>query len=82
MNKQLNRIALNAWRVRSEKKRWIMNQEIAVVTGGCSGIGERIVKGLVNQGVRVAVLDIHQLPLGLQGCRLYHSHSMTCRTDL
>jgi all-trans-retinol dehydrogenase (NAD+) len=70
VNRQLNSIALNAWRLRSEKKRWQFNQEIAVITGGCSGIGEMIVKGLVKKGVTVVILDIQQLPASLQGCTL------------
>jgi all-trans-retinol dehydrogenase (NAD+) len=36
------------------------------VTGGCSGIGELLVKKLVKKGVKVAVLDIQQLPPSLQ----------------
>lgn len=67
VNKRLNQLALNSWRVKSEKKRWKWNEEIAVVTGGCSGIGELVVKRLINRGVKVAVLDIQQLPHGLQG---------------
>ncbi|KAF2205405.1 NAD(P)-binding protein [Delitschia confertaspora ATCC 74209] len=66
-NTKLNEIALNAWRIKSEKKRWEWNREIAVVTGGCSGIGELVVKGLVRKGVRVAILDIQMLPASLQG---------------
>ncbi|KAF2789592.1 dehydrogenase/reductase SDR family member 8 precursor [Melanomma pulvis-pyrius CBS 109.77] len=67
INKQLNKLALNSWRVKSEKSRWNWSQEIAVVTGGCSGIGELVVKRLARKGVKVAVLDIQQLPVGLQG---------------
>jgi hypothetical protein len=67
-NRQFNKIALNAWRLKSEKKNWNLNQEVAVVTGGCSGIGELIVKGLFKKGVKVAVLDIQSLPKSLQGC--------------
>ncbi|KAF2471295.1 dehydrogenase/reductase SDR family member 8 precursor [Lindgomyces ingoldianus] len=66
-NKQLNKIALNAWRLRGQKKKWDWNKEIAVVTGGCSGIGLLVVKGLVRKNVKVAVLDIQQLPVALQG---------------
>ncbi|KAF2180260.1 dehydrogenase/reductase SDR family member 8 precursor [Zopfia rhizophila CBS 207.26] len=66
VNKQLNKLALNSWRIRSEKKKWEWNKEVAVVTGGCSGIGELVVKGLNKKGVRVAVLDIQQLPPSLQ----------------
>jgi hypothetical protein len=73
VNRQFNKIALNAWRLKSEKKRWNLNQEIAVVTGGCSGIGELIVKGLFKKGVKVAVLDIQPLPASLQGCPSLHT---------
>ncbi|PSN68364.1 NAD(P)-binding protein [Corynespora cassiicola Philippines] len=66
-NQQLNKIALNAWRLKSERHKWNWHQEVAVVTGGCSGIGEAVVKRLNNKGVRVAVLDIQQLPASLQG---------------
>jgi all-trans-retinol dehydrogenase (NAD+) len=67
INKQLNHIALNAGRLRSEKARWNWSREIAVITGGCSGIGELVVKRLVNSGIKVAILDIQQLPPSLQG---------------
>jgi NAD(P)-dependent dehydrogenase (short-subunit alcohol dehydrogenase family) len=67
VNAKLNDVALNAWRLKSEKTKWQWNKEIAVVTGGCSGIGLLIVKGLVKKGVRVAILDIQQLPATLQG---------------
>lgn len=67
LNKQLNHVALNAGRLRSEKARWIWSQEVAVITGGCSGIGELVVKRLVDKGIQVAVLDIQQLPKSLQG---------------
>jgi all-trans-retinol dehydrogenase (NAD+) len=67
VNTQLNRLALNSWRLKSEKARWKWDEEIAVVTGGCSGIGELVVKKLVRRGVKVAVLDIQHLPASLQG---------------
>ncbi|KAF2826515.1 dehydrogenase/reductase SDR family member 8 precursor [Ophiobolus disseminans] len=67
LNRQLNNAALNAGRWTSESKRWDWGREVAVVTGGCSGIGELMVKRLVGRGVRVAVLDIQALPPSLQG---------------
>ncbi|OCL08753.1 NAD(P)-binding protein [Glonium stellatum] len=66
VNRVLNTAALNAWRWGSEKKRWDWKKEVAVVTGGCSGIGEAIVKGLMKKGIKVAVIDIQPLPDGLQ----------------
>jgi len=67
-NAKFNEIALNAWRLKSEKKRWEWNKEVAVVTGGCSGIGLLVVKGLAKKGIRIAILDIQALPATLQGC--------------
>jgi hypothetical protein len=68
-NRKLNEVALNAWRWKSEKRRWIMNQELAVITGGCSGIGELIVKGLWKKGVKIVVLDIQERPASLRGSK-------------
>lgn len=69
VNRQLNDISLNngRWTATSEKKRWNWEKELAVITGGCSGIGELTVKGLIAKGVKVAILDIRDLPPSLQG---------------
>ena len=64
----LNDLALNSWQLRARKADWNFKKEVAVVTGGCSGIGEVIVKGLMRNGVRVAVFDIQPLPKSLQDC--------------
>ncbi|KAF2443650.1 dehydrogenase/reductase SDR family member 8 precursor [Karstenula rhodostoma CBS 690.94] len=66
VNKKLNHLALNAYRINNEKKRWNWKEEVAVVTGGCSGIGLLTVKRLLLKGVKVAILDIQQLPPALQ----------------
>lgn len=69
-NRAGNHAALNAGRWTTDKKRWKWNEEIAVVTGGCSGIGELVVKRLVGRGVRVVVLDVVDgLSGGLKGCK-------------
>jgi NAD(P)-dependent dehydrogenase (short-subunit alcohol dehydrogenase family) len=34
--------------------------KVALVTGGASGIGDAIVRGLIDQGARVAVLDVNE----------------------
>ncbi|KAL1601555.1 hypothetical protein SLS60_006470 [Paraconiothyrium brasiliense] len=67
VNKTLNQLALNAYRINNERKRWNWNEEVAVVTGGCSGIGLLTVKRLILKGVKVAILDVQQLPPALQG---------------
>src|SRR5690242_16510360 len=38
-NRALNALALNNWRVWAQTGRWQWESEVAVVTGGCSGIG-------------------------------------------
>lgn len=58
----LTSVALNNWQWRSDKHNWEWSKEVAVVTGGCSGIGEEIVKGLNKRGVRVVVLDVQEVP--------------------
>lgn len=64
-NLVLNDMARNSWRLRSPKG-WDWPNEIAVVTGGSSGIGKAIVQKLVALHVRVVVLDIQDLPKDLQ----------------
>ncbi len=61
LNKFFSRLALNNWS-RSPQAGWKWQEELAVVTGGCNGIGRAIALGLVEKGVRVAVLDVQDLP--------------------
>lgn len=65
LNHALNTVAANSWRVTAAKG-WDWPNEIAVVTGGSSGIGKLVVEKLVALGVRVAVLDIQEMPKALQ----------------
>lgn len=65
VNGALNTMAHNAWRIRAAPG-WNWPDEIAVITGGSGGIGECIVLRLIARGVRVAVLDIQELPKSLQ----------------
>jgi NAD(P)-dependent dehydrogenase (short-subunit alcohol dehydrogenase family) len=51
-------------------KKWDWKREVAVVTGGCSGIGLEIVKQLMRKGVKVAVFDIQPVPKAIEGCKL------------
>ncbi|AEO58561.1 hypothetical protein MYCTH_2305985 [Thermothelomyces thermophilus ATCC 42464] len=66
VNGALNSMAANSWRLTAAPG-WDWPNEIAVVTGGSSGIGKGIVERLAALGVRVAVLDIQDLPKDLQG---------------
>lgn len=67
INARLNSIALNHWRLRSAKAKWNWSEEIAVVTGGCSGFGLLVTERLVRQGVKVAVVDVAPFPDRLAG---------------
>lgn len=74
LNRGLNTMASNSWRLCAAKG-WDWPNEIAVVTGGSSGIGKGIVERLAALGVHVAVLDIQDLPKELQGSpriRFFH----------
>lgn len=57
-NSFLNRLAANRWTLKSDKANWNWTKEVAVVTGGSGGIGACVVKQLVAQGIKVAVLDV------------------------
>lgn len=62
VNGVLNAAALNNGRYTSDRGKWNWTSEVAVVTGGCSGIGEAIVRALHRKGVKVAILDMAPLP--------------------
>ena len=75
----LTSVALNNWQWRSDKHKWEWSKEVAVVTGGCSGIGEEIVKGLARRGVKVVVLDVQEMPERLKdGMFRAHRLSLLC----
>lgn len=65
INKFLNTMASNSWRM-TKSKGWDWPNEIAVVTGGSSGIGAATVERLLAMGMRVAVLDVQDIPKTLQ----------------
>ncbi|KAK0714096.1 hypothetical protein B0T26DRAFT_651161 [Lasiosphaeria miniovina] len=74
VNSTLSTMAHNSWRL-GPAKGWDWPKEIAVVTGGASGIGKDTTLKLAALGVRVAVLDIQDLPKDMQGnasIRFYH----------
>ncbi|KAF2129120.1 NAD(P)-binding protein [Dothidotthia symphoricarpi CBS 119687] len=64
-NQTLNAVALNGGRWGAAK--WVVEGEVCVVTGGCGGIGELVVRKLAGKGVRVAVVDVVALPEGMRG---------------
>ncbi|KAF5566820.1 retinal short-chain dehydrogenase reductase [Fusarium phyllophilum] len=65
INRFLNTMAHNSWRMTAAPG-WDWKNEIAVVTGGSSGIGLSIVEKLSAMGIRVAVFDVQDLPKQLQ----------------
>jgi hypothetical protein len=56
LNKYLTRRANNNWVSNSN---WEWSKEIAVVTGGSSGIGELVVKDLAGRGIKAVALDVN-----------------------
>lgn len=77
VNKFLNSWALNSWRLTADG-RWKWDSEVAVVTGGCGGIGKELVLGLVRRGVKVAIFDVQPLPEDLQD----DANVLYLRTDI
>lgn len=58
INAALTSTAQNNWRISARASKWDWPREVAVVTGGCGGLGSSLVAGLTARGVRVAVLDV------------------------
>ncbi|KAF2706499.1 NAD(P)-binding protein [Pleomassaria siparia CBS 279.74] len=58
LNAMLSRWAENKWMWNHDKSAWHWRNELAVVTGGSSGIGFSVVEKLVSYGITVAVLDV------------------------
>ena len=58
---ELNSWATNNWQIRAGHG-WNWTSEIAVVTGGCSGIGKAVAEALTSYGICVAVLDVQDAP--------------------
>ncbi|KAJ6447228.1 hypothetical protein O9K51_02003 [Purpureocillium lavendulum] len=52
-----NKAARRILQIQSAQK-WNWKQEIVLITGGCSGIGEHMVRKFARRGVTVVVLDI------------------------
>lgn len=73
INRLISSASINGGRVRASSL-WDWPKEIAVITGGCSGIGHCTVKRLIKRRIKVAILDIQGLPEDLKNhplVRLY-----------
>lgn len=66
VNSALNSWALNNWQS-ADTSRWNWSQEVAVVTGGASGLGKGFTERLVSHGVHVVVLDVTPAPAEFKG---------------
>ncbi|KAJ5115851.1 hypothetical protein N7456_000199 [Penicillium angulare] len=63
LNELLSRNSANNWCTDST---YDWKKEIVLVTGGSSGIGASVVKRLVEDGVRVVVLDVAPMPSDME----------------
>ncbi|KAH8754368.1 hypothetical protein F5883DRAFT_431484 [Diaporthe sp. PMI_573] len=70
-NGALNTWATTNWRFRHGDG-WDWQSEVAVVTGGCSGIGQKVAEFLADEGIRVAVLDVQDMPKDVKSHRNIH----------
>lgn len=61
LNAALNQWAENRWMLKRDSGVWQWQNELAVVTGGSSGIGAMVVRELVARGIKVVVLDVEPL---------------------
>ncbi|GMK56153.1 hypothetical protein CspeluHIS016_0212090 [Cutaneotrichosporon spelunceum] len=65
LNSKLSELAANSYRLTAAPG-WDWPREVAVVTGGSSGIGLAIVERFVRRGIKVAVLDVQDFPKSAQ----------------
>lgn len=63
VNAKLSELAQNNWRW-GPAPGWDWPNEVAIVTGGSSGIGLGIVERFAAKGIKVAVLDVQDFPKG------------------
>ena len=56
INKKLSQYAVNNWK---KDAKWINSQEVVLITGGSSGIGELVAKDFAKRGVKVISLDLN-----------------------
>jgi all-trans-retinol dehydrogenase (NAD+) len=56
VNRKLSQLALNGWK---SDARFVKSQEVVLITGGSSGIGEIMARDFSSKGVKVVVMDIN-----------------------
>lgn len=71
LSSSLSTVANNSWRLTASKG-WDWPNEIAVITGGCSGIGYCTVERLVRKSIKVAIIDVQDIPQALANNPLVH----------
>ncbi|KAM0150444.1 hypothetical protein ACHAQE_008945 [Botrytis cinerea] len=55
VNNKLSRLVLNNWK---RNAKFIKSQEVVLITGGSSGIGESMAREFSSKGVKVVVMDV------------------------
>lgn len=78
-NKCLNKWTANNF-TRSDP--WDPARELALVTGGCSGIGKQIMLDLAAAGVRVVILDIQEPPFTLPANVAFYKADITSSDNI
>ncbi|KAF2864283.1 NAD(P)-binding protein [Piedraia hortae CBS 480.64] len=58
VNDWLGRLAMNSFRLRSERHRYDWPDEVALITGATGGFGSRFARDLAAKGVKIIAVDV------------------------
>ncbi|KIW96716.1 uncharacterized protein Z519_02107 [Cladophialophora bantiana CBS 173.52] len=79
LNTYLSRQVLNNF-VRD--KSWDWDREILLITGGCSGIGEEMVRQFAERNIKVVILDVNHPKAPLPACATFYKTDVTSSQDI
>ena len=79
LNKSLSQWTINNW---TRSLRWDSKRELILLTGGCSGIGKKVMEILAQKGIRVIILDINEPDFPLPATVSFYKTDITSSASI